>query len=548
MSKINFYFFIYFFFIIFIITPLNIFAFPFYNVQSAELSNGQKLLVHKLGIDIVDKDYNQKIRTEITFTDDEQISTEDKLKNVIIKKFENGYLICLIIDRTYIFDNLGNFLSEKENINFDFTVNYYSLNIKDNYHFFIGFISTRGFCLYYYEYKAATKEITLLSKLERLKIKETNFDAIITYSYQDIGINCHIMNDGENGDTLACIFMLYDDSDENNYHYYWYIKFFKVDGDNQIINENNPNYSDIQSEVTTTYVLSYFKAEVNSDKNILLICSYVTTSDDLCLFFDLKQKQFNDNLKYLGDIYQNEACIKNEYKLKLDFFQEKNQFLFSCVSSSNENEIIYVIFYFNNNNNDLLYNPKKMVNNDQCIIFNGYNFFYSNESDNYYIITDYICNKSLIETQEISEIIETDTVFECTLEKCETCDRISQSQNLCIKCNENKLYFPLKNSDSEGNKDCYNETTKPYNYFFNSIEKYYEPCYETCAKCEEAGNDINNNCLSCEFGFTFLPGDNNNCYTKCPYYFYYTIYGQYKCTKISSCPEDYYLLIKNKSQ
>jgi len=67
MSKINFYFFIYFFFIIFIITPLNIFAFPFYNVQSAELSNGQKLLVHKFGIDIVDKDYNQIIKTEITF-------------------------------------------------------------------------------------------------------------------------------------------------------------------------------------------------------------------------------------------------------------------------------------------------------------------------------------------------------------------------------------------------------------------------------------------------------------------------------------------------
>ena len=56
------------------------------------------------------------------------------------------------------------------------------------------------------------------------------------------------------------------------------------------IPENNPNYSVIQLEFST-FILSYFKAEVNSDKNILLICSYLTENEDLCLFFDLKQKQ-----------------------------------------------------------------------------------------------------------------------------------------------------------------------------------------------------------------------------------------------------------------
>ena len=87
----------------------------------------------------------------------------------------------------------------------------------------------------------------------------------------------------------------------------------------------------------------------------------------------------------------------------MDFIQEKNQFLFSCVSSSNENEIIYVIYSLNDDNDDLLYNCNKMINNDQCIVYNGYNFFYSNENNNYYIISDYNCNKDLIETQEISQ-------------------------------------------------------------------------------------------------------------------------------------------------
>jgi hypothetical protein len=87
------------------------------------------------------------------------------------------------------------------------------------------------------------------------------------------------------------------------------------------------------------------------------------------------------------------------------------------------------------------------------------------------------------------------------------------------------------------------------NYYFNSSSNYYEPCYETCSKCEQGGDNINNNCLECAFGLIFIPGlSNNNCIFKCPYYFYYTDYGQYKCTSLSICPEDYYLLIKEKGQ
>ena len=255
-------------------------------------------------------------------------------------------------------------------------------------------------------------------------------------------------------------------------------------------------------------------------------------------------------MKYLRDINNDIACAKDDYKLKVEYFQEKNQYIFSCLSENNINEIIYVTFSFDDENN-LIYNLNKKVNNDQCTIFNGYNLFYSNDNDNYYIISDYICNKTSDESQENTEINENETDYECHLEKCLTCDTTSESKNLCKKCNENKNYFPLKNSGSKY-KDCYNESTKPYNYFLNNLEKYYEPCYKTCAKCEKEGDEINNNCLSCEFGYTFLPGfnknSNSNCYVKCPYYFYFTLYGQYKCTKLSTCPEDYYLLIREKSQ
>ena len=46
---------------------------------------------------------------EIVFSNEEQITT-DIMQNVIIKEFEDGYLICLINNKIYIFNNLGEFL------------------------------------------------------------------------------------------------------------------------------------------------------------------------------------------------------------------------------------------------------------------------------------------------------------------------------------------------------------------------------------------------------------------------------------------------------
>ena len=72
------------------------FSFPFINLQSEQLNNGNFLMVHQYGIDICNEDLSQKIRTEIIFSEDEQISNSQQMKDVIIKKFDDGYLVCLI--------------------------------------------------------------------------------------------------------------------------------------------------------------------------------------------------------------------------------------------------------------------------------------------------------------------------------------------------------------------------------------------------------------------------------------------------------------------
>ena len=187
------------------------------------------------------------------------------------------------------------------------------------------------------------------------------------------------------------------------------------------------------------------------------------------------------------------------YRFKVNYFPEKNEFLFSCVGKNNN--LIYII-YILNNTRELPYQCFE-DSEKECEKFNGYDFFYSQENHEYYYFSDYTCNKSL---DIVDSTIIVEEEFICKLKKCSECNILSSSKDLCIKCNELNGYYPLKKSDNEplneNNNyiDCFNNQTKPTNFFFNSSMKYYEPCYEACEKCEYGGDKINNNCILCEFG------------------------------------------------
>ena len=150
----------------------NTFSFPFNNLQSVELNNGNFLMIHQFGIDICDKDLTKIIRKEKIFSTEEQISTPQKMQNVIIKKFSDGYLVCSIGNKIYIFDDTGQSLSIKENINDDKNVNYYTLDIKDSYHFYIGFMADSLLNLYYYEFDPTTNQTSLKGESGAITSKE----------------------------------------------------------------------------------------------------------------------------------------------------------------------------------------------------------------------------------------------------------------------------------------------------------------------------------------------------------------------------------------
>ena len=157
-----------------------------------------------------------------------------------------------------------------------------------------------------------------------------------------------------------------------------------------------------------------------------------------------------------------------------------------------------------------------------------------------------------IEKEEIKN--EEEILKECDIEKCQFCDEFSKKKNVCTKCNNKKGYYLINNNLSKKNNenyfDCINELKKPSNFYFNKESKTYEPCYYTCSTCNYGGDGNVNNCSICLDNLIFKPDilETTNCVQKCEYFYYYTIYNQYKCTEFEQCPVNYTSFIKEKNK
>ena len=151
--------------------------------------------------------------------------------------------------------------------------------------------------------------------------------------------------------------------------------------------------------------------------------------------------------------------------------------------------------------------------------------------------------------------------YNCTQEfQCpEEYNKLVLDKNKCINnCKNDNIYqYEYKNTcylkcpdDTYLLEDddyiCYNET--PNNYYFDSVDKKYKKCYESCNECDIGGNLTNNNCKECKSNYSFYEHPLNiyNCYPKCNYYYYFDKSNNFHCNE--TCPDEYNKLILNKSK
>ena len=123
-------------------------------------------------------------------------------------------------------------------------------------------------------------------------------------------------------------------------------------------------------------------------------------------------------------------------------------------------------------------------------------------------------------------------------------------QGNCVCNNENGYYPIIINNNIYYNKKCYNNETKPENFYLNKERKQFEMCNKYCRTCNFHGNEEQNNCTSCIDNYQFIPDIKyaNNCFAKCEYYYYFDIYELYSCTSNYQCPGESNLLIRKKNK
>ena len=132
--------------------------------------------------------------------------------------------------------------------------------------------------------------------------------------------------------------------------------------------------------------------------------------------------------------------------------------------------------------------------------------------------------------------------LDSTEEKCATATEASKIFNLCITCNTGyyAIETPTNITYDPSFKECYKENENPKSFYLDkNVDPWiFKPCYETCAACEEKGDEYDNHCTECAIHYKPNRSVPSDCVVSCSYFYYYTFYGQYKCSEGSNCPEE----------
>ena len=129
------------------------------------------------------------------------------------------------------------------------------------------------------------------------------------------------------------------------------------------------------------------------------------------------------------------------------------------------------------------------------------------ENANYTIyMNTSICITKPSNSYYISEL--TGVIGDCH-SSCKECR--GQFYNDCTRC-DNISYFKVANYLNQ----CLLREQVPTNYYFDSQNSIYSPCYFSCSKCNEYSNSTSHNCLICDNNnnYHFHPNKKNNCIKK----------------------------------
>ena len=114
--------------------------------------------------------------------------------------------------------------------------------------------------------------------------------------------------------------------------------------------------------------------------------------------------------------------------------------------------------------------------------------------------------------------------------ECEECDEFGK----CFTCNNDLGYYQIEEENNEDNRFIQCKKDPEGYYLSNNI---YKKCHEKCKSCRGGGEK---KCIECNPKYEFRNDfDNDNtCWEKCKFNYYYDSDNNNQCTEDSSCPND----------
>jgi len=587
-------------------------AFLYFNYPYAfKIKDKNIFVIHQDGITICDPTLKRIIRNETIFEGTDKINSDASLSKVTTL-YENGYIICLINDYIYIFDEEGNLKLKDSNSIKSGSISgeYYTLVNKgltsNCLYYVIGFVYNQKLYFYCYKYDISSNINNKYAYLNEYNHRYSSN----SYSIRNKGLSCQYVTKSSLGQCLLCVYLIYYNSNIKIAFDYFTVTTSSIA---QVSSSSYNKYL-----AYSNYDVSCFKTALSSDKTIVLVITYNSNGIGTYTTFNVN----NDNANLGNILYIIAHYFRKIYHtLKLTYFSETNEFLYTGLLTDNDrnsdgiddNDLVLVEFFNNQIRN---YDYSWKYERSSCSM-NAYSILYLEHKSAYYIMSDIKCNGVKYPLQILSGIepseapttqyippttqyippttqyippttqyIQTTTQYvqpttqyiqpttqnigpttqtqktdraidPCkNLVKCELCDENSASQNLCISCNNIKGYYFLnENSLNKGEQingyiECVNNETKPSNFYFSEENDDYRLCYETCETCDIGGDWENNNCKTCRNSYIFKPDvpESSECVIKCEFYYYYTTSNQYRCTENEYCPPNYPLFIKEKGK
>ena len=348
---------------------------------SITLPNDNIFLIQKTGIDIYDIFLN-KINQIFEFSGEEEIS-EEKFGKIAIK-YNNEYILSIINDKMFIFNNEGKLLyNSEEKINDNQTIYSYSLtfiNVTNNTcDYIVGYFGEDSYLnLFLYRYDNESNNITLLYKF---KNNEYCYKCKAMYCEHP----CYTFNNEHK--ILSCEYIYYNYL--GSYYkkmivcffnrYYNYVGIAAYEFNILYNNKISQNYDFQYHSIGTVFVDNIKK--INNNRTLAIVW-WNFKGNNLTRYYIYNMK--DDNSKDSKPM--NNTCINEEYGTRINVFPSKDQISFSCVI---KDENVQILFYNKTNLISTKYDPYLL--NASCENINGLSRLYFNDDKNYYI---YSCFKN----------------------------------------------------------------------------------------------------------------------------------------------------------